>query len=122
LFLSCALGAQASDGRDLLKEPNGSFVFDASLGNPAPPITVWYYRPDKVEPDMRVVFLLHGSSRTGEEARDIGALYGNNNNFILLAPEFSEKNYPITIFPRRVTFSVVRQIRRWTEEKKTGLT
>ncbi|HET6891796.1 MAG TPA: hypothetical protein VFH31_11895, partial [Pyrinomonadaceae bacterium] len=78
----------------MLKDPIGSFIFDASRGNPAPPITVWYYRPDKVEPSARVIFLMHGSSRTAREARDVGGMYGKKHNFILLAPEFSEKNYP----------------------------
>ena len=93
-LLSGSARAQTSGIQELLKDSIGSFVFDASLGNPAPPITVWYYRPDKVEPGTRVVFLMHGGSRTAKEARDVGALYGKRHNFILLAPEFSEKNYP----------------------------
>lgn len=87
-------GAQASGGRELLKDPVGCFAFDSSLGNPAPPVTVWYYRPDKVQPTTRVVFLMHGSSRTGQDARDLGTTYGKKHAFVLLAPEFSEKNYP----------------------------
>src|SRR5215204_866338 len=79
ILLSLSTGgarAQTSGGQGLLKDPVGSFVFDASLGNPAPPITVWYYRPDKVGNGTRVVFLMHGSSRTAQEARDMGALNG----------------------------------------------
>ena len=85
---------QSSSNQKLLRDPIGNFVFDASLGNPAPQITVWYYRPDWVERGTRMVFLMHGSSRTAQEARDIGAIYGKKHNFIVLAPEFSEKNYP----------------------------
>src|SRR6266511_494636 len=92
--LSGGAQAQTSGKQGLLKHPIGSFVFDVSLGNPAPPITVWYYRPDQVDPGTRVVFLMHGSSRTGQEARDLGSKYAKNHNFILIAPEFSEKNYP----------------------------
>jgi pimeloyl-ACP methyl ester carboxylesterase len=86
--------AQASARQKLLKDSIGSFIFDEALGNRAPPITVWYYRPDKVEAGTRVVFLMHGSSRTGQEARNLGSKYAKNQNFILLAPEFSERNYP----------------------------
>jgi uncharacterized protein len=75
-LLSGSVRAQTSGSQALLKDSIGSFLFDASLGNPAPRITVWYYRPDKVEPDTRVVFLMHGSSRTAQEARDVGALFG----------------------------------------------
>ena len=92
--LSGCARAQGSGDQELFKAPIGSFVFDASLGNPAPAMTVWYYRPDNVEPSARVVFLMHGSSRTGQEARDIGALYAKKHDFVLLAPEFSEKDYP----------------------------
>jgi len=86
--------AQAAGDRELLKDPVGRFVFDSSLGNPAPPVTIWYYRPDRIEPTTRVVFLMHGSSRTAQEARDFGAVYGKKHAFVLLAPEFSEKDYP----------------------------
>jgi pimeloyl-ACP methyl ester carboxylesterase len=92
--LMAPAGTQSSDKQELLHAPIGSFVFDASLGNPNPPITVWYYRPERIEPLTRVVFLMHGSSRTGREARDIGAVYGKKHAFVLLAPEFSEKDYP----------------------------
>ena len=93
-LLSRGALAQTSGSQGLLKDPIGSFVFDASRGNSAPPIAVWYYRPSEVDADTRVVFLMHGSSRTAQEARDIGAQYGKKHDFILLAPEFSEKNYP----------------------------
>jgi pimeloyl-ACP methyl ester carboxylesterase len=78
----------------LLRESIGSFVFDASLGSAAPPVTVWYYRPDKVDAGTRVVFLMHGSSRTAKEARDLGAPFCKEHRCVLLAPEFSETDYP----------------------------
>ena len=63
--------------------------------NPARiPIIVWYYLPSAVEANSRVVFLLHGDSRTGREARDLGARYARDGRFILLAPEFDEKHFP----------------------------
>ena len=63
--------------------------------NPARiPITVWYYLPPAVEANTRVVFLLHGDSRTGREARDLGVRYARDGRFILLAPEFDEEHFP----------------------------
>ena len=93
-FLSSGARTQSSADQRLLTDPIGRFEFDGLLGNQTPPITVWYRRPDKVEPGTRVVFLMHGSSRTGKEARDLGAVYVKKYNLILLAPEFSEQNYP----------------------------
>jgi poly(3-hydroxybutyrate) depolymerase len=86
--------AQALGNQKVLKAPIGSFVFDASLGNSAPPIIVWYYRPIQVDPATRVIFLMHGSSRTAQEARALGSKYAKKHHFILLVPEFSERNYP----------------------------
>jgi pimeloyl-ACP methyl ester carboxylesterase len=37
---------------------------------------------------------MHGSSRTGEEARDIGAAFAEDHDFVLLVPEFRERDYP----------------------------
>ena len=87
-------GTAASGGGSLLKQTVGSFVLDASRSNPAPPVTVWYYRPAKIDASTRVVFLMHGSSRTGREAREIGTPYAEKHGFVLLAPEFSEAHYP----------------------------
>jgi pimeloyl-ACP methyl ester carboxylesterase len=37
---------------------------------------------------------MHGSHRTGEEARNIGAALLGDRNVVLIAPEFREKDYP----------------------------
>jgi pimeloyl-ACP methyl ester carboxylesterase len=37
---------------------------------------------------------MHGSSRTGKEARELGLVYAKQQNVILLAPEFSQQQYP----------------------------
>ena len=70
----------------------GSFEFDAGEG--APPVHVWYYRPAHASSKSRVLFLMHGSSRTGEEAREIGAAFAEDHDAVLLVPEFREKDYP----------------------------
>jgi hypothetical protein len=58
------------------------------------PVTVWYYLPPAVEANTRVVFLLHGDSRTGREARDLGVRYARDGRFVLIAPEFDEDHFP----------------------------
>jgi poly(3-hydroxybutyrate) depolymerase len=84
-LLSFLSGALTARSQELFKDPISNFVFDASVGNNAPPITVWYYRPDHVERSARVVFLMHGSSRTGKEARDLGMAYAKR--YALIRPE-----------------------------------
>src|SRR5262245_43575739 len=58
----------------------GSFQFRASN---QPSITVWYYLPPARTSTTPVVFLLHGDSRTGREARDLGLRYALEGRFIL---------------------------------------
>ena len=70
----------------------GSFEFDGREG--VPPVRVWYYRPAHTSAKSRILFLMHGSSRTGEEARDIGAAFAEDHDFVLLVPEFRERDYP----------------------------
>src|SRR6188474_9069 len=72
-------------------EKVASFQF---LDNARVPITVWYYLPAAVEANTRVVFLLHGDSRTGREARDLGLRHARTGGFILVAPEFDENHFP----------------------------
>jgi len=72
-------------------EEIASFRFVDAARNP---ITVWYYLPPAVDASARVVFLLHGDSRTGRGARDLGARYARDGRFILIAPEFDEGHFP----------------------------
>jgi hypothetical protein len=77
-----------------LSDTMGSFPFADSRGDAGRPVTVWYYRPPDLPAKARIVFVMHGSSRTGEEARDSGAVYGRRHRVLVLAPEFSERYYP----------------------------
>jgi poly(3-hydroxybutyrate) depolymerase len=91
LLVNPAAGAEQAS---ILGDTVGSFVFRDERGNAARPITVWYFRPAQLDPSMRIVFLMHGSSRTGRQARDLGLKYARERGFVLLAPEFSEEHYP----------------------------
>jgi hypothetical protein len=86
--------AAAAEQARILGDTFGSFVFRDERGNAARPITVWYCRPAQLAPSMRIVFLMHGNSRTGRQARDIGEQYAREHGFMLLAPEFSQEHYP----------------------------
>jgi hypothetical protein len=86
--------ADAAQKRDLFCDTVGSFVFQDVRGNVSQPIKVWYYRPAQITPETRIVFLMHGQSRTGRDTRDIGMIYAQEHSFVLLAPEFSVDHYP----------------------------
>ena len=86
--------AQGEHRSVALTDTMGSFRFADARGAVDRPIMVWYDRPPGRRPDGRIVFVMHGGSRTGEAARDIGAAYGRRHGVIVLAPEFSERYYP----------------------------
>jgi len=93
LILPNSADAQARNAV-ALPDTLGSFEFRDRRGDPARPIRVWYYRPASVSPTARVLFLLHGSSRTGQQAQALGTQFARANNMVLLAPEFSAEHYP----------------------------
>ena len=77
-----------------LPDTLGSFEFRDVRGDPGRPVKVWYYRPGGSAPPSRIVFLLHGSTRTGQQAQALGAPFARADRALLLAPEFSQAHYP----------------------------
>lgn len=71
----------------------GSFQFKDERGSLDKPITVWYYRPAALKRNTKVVIVMHGMERNGEDYRNHWARYAEQYNFLLLAPEFSAGNY-----------------------------
>jgi proline iminopeptidase len=84
---------QANDARAIARQTSGSFVFTDPASQH--PITVWFCRPPLLATDSRVVFVMHGSeSQTARQACDIASPKLDALNALVLAPQFSEKDYP----------------------------
>jgi hypothetical protein len=97
LALSIAVGC-ASRSPPPSSQPEradlGDFEFIDHRGPTGRPVHVWYARPLVPGPEPRIVFILHGDSRTGRLARDIGAAYATGQRLVVVAPEFREEQYP----------------------------
>jgi poly(3-hydroxybutyrate) depolymerase len=52
---------------------------------------VWYYRPSSSEDSLRLVMVLHGMGRNGEDYLDSWVPYADENNLFVVAPEFSDE-------------------------------
>jgi len=79
----------------LLREPSGNFTFTDVRGNPSRPIVVWYCRSEFIDTDTNLVFVMHGSeSRTAREVCELAAPYVRAHNVLVIAPQFSEADYP----------------------------
>ncbi len=92
---SNSLLAQAPIGPGAFAKPTGSFTFTDILGEPNRPITVWFCRPEVINTDTRVVFLMHGSNpETARQACVIAAPFVREKNVVVVAPQFPTQHYP----------------------------
>ena len=73
---------------------SGDFEFRDERGRRDRPVHVWYARPKGVGADVRILFVLHGDSRTAQMARDSVARRIQSRRFIIVAPHFRQAEYP----------------------------
>jgi len=79
-----AAAADNDDGRE-------SFLFGSWDG---PAFQVFITRPPNLSADRPVIFVMHGMSRTAQQYRDDWHALALQHNFLLIVPEFSEKDFP----------------------------
>ncbi len=78
----------------VLKAGEGCFLYKVKSGNFS--IPVYYYLPNQLKTNTKVVFAMHGEKRNALDYRnDWRNIYNrnsnDNSNFILLAPQFEQK-------------------------------
>ena len=76
--------------------PGGKWSFDFvdAKGRPDRPMKVYTYRPRKCDSTCPMVFVLHGVQRNASEYRDYWVSLADHYNILIIAPEFSQKNWP----------------------------
>ncbi len=72
---------------------SGSFEFTEYAPLEDRPITVWFDAPEDLR-SARVLVVMHGQQRNGEEYRDEWAPYARRQGALLIVPEFSDEFYP----------------------------
>jgi poly(3-hydroxybutyrate) depolymerase len=70
------------------KIPPGSSAYE--LGD----VIVHLHRPRDFTPASRILMVLHGRNRNGDEYRDYFAAESEARGFLVVAPNFPEKHYP----------------------------
>jgi hypothetical protein len=99
LVLLLAFCAAASPLRAaLIARGPGSFQFVDQLGNPDKPIRVWFYCPQQPTSTTPIVFVMHGVQRNGERYRNEWQPYAEKYSFLLICPEFNDKDYPTNAY------------------------
>jgi poly(3-hydroxybutyrate) depolymerase len=91
LVVACALPVEAAT-----PVPPGkwSFVFTDKRGHADRPMRVYTYRPRQCETTCPIVFVMHGLQRKASNARDNWELAADRRGFLVIAPEFSERDWP----------------------------
>ena len=57
-------------------------------------ISVFYVTPKKINKNTRLVVVMHGRKRNGEEYRDQWIYHAKELNLVVVVPEFSEATFP----------------------------
>jgi poly(3-hydroxybutyrate) depolymerase len=76
--------------------PSGkwSFVFNDRKGQADRPMRVYTYRPRQCDSTCPIQFVLHGVKRNASNYRDYWELAADRYGLIIIAPEFSHKEWP----------------------------
>jgi poly(3-hydroxybutyrate) depolymerase len=96
LAMALLLAVLAQPAAAATPVPSGkwSFVFTDRKGQADRPVRVYTYRPRQCDSTCPVQFVLHGVSRTASNYRDYWELAADRYGLIIIAPEFSKKDWP----------------------------
>ncbi len=72
----------------------GSFVYTDFDPLANKPTKVFYHIPSSSNQNTPIVFVFHGANRDAQESRDALIANADQNNIIIVVPEFSEINFP----------------------------
>lgn len=61
------------------------------------PVNIWYYTPIENPVDLPILFVCHGKNRNADDYRDNWIDLANQYNIMIVAPEFSNENYPKSV-------------------------
>jgi len=57
-------------------------------------LSIYYALPEKITPSTRLVVVMHGRKRNGEEYRDQWVSKADELNLVIVVPEFPEEKFP----------------------------
>lgn len=72
----------------------GKYVFNYSTSKSSIQTNIYFYVPENISISADIIFIFHGNARNAIDYRNALIEKADSLNFIILAPEFSEKNFP----------------------------
>lgn len=94
---------------------NFQYINYAPLSNR--PIEVYYYKPQTLRKNSKVLILMHGNSRAAESYRESMIPFAEKYNFLLIVPKFSVELYPPLDYHQGGVFNkegVIKPKEDWT--------
>lgn len=79
-----------------LEEGPGVFLVEGGKGRREKAIPVYYYRPKTFSPQSRILLVLPGAGRDGDEYRDSWKEIAEKKDLLVLSPVYREEMYPFT--------------------------
>lgn len=93
--LLLGLAAAPSKAQEVtVDEGSGSILIPEARGATPDPLRVWYHRPKTWTPEGRILFVMHGVQRNGEDYRNQWRPHADAYGFLLIVPEFSSAKFP----------------------------
>lgn len=80
--------------RVAIEPGSGSFVVPGGGGYGEKRITVFYHRPESLHPGSRVMVVIPGAGRNGDDYRDAWVAASETYGVLILSPSYSEQFYP----------------------------
>jgi len=77
-----------------LQEGAGNFLIEGGEGHNESVIKVFYHSPKGLNRNSKVLIVLPGAGRNGDDYRDAWIEASEKHNVLVLSPEYSEKAYP----------------------------
>jgi hypothetical protein len=99
LFLF-ACDSSSDDGPEINPDFNenttgsGVFEFNYASESTTKTLRVFYHIPISKSPSSKILMVFHGANRNASDYRNTMIAKSNEYNFIVIAPEFSEANFP----------------------------
>jgi len=91
-----------------------SWVFVDKKGNADRPIRVYTYRPKACDSTCPIWFVMHGVKRNASYYRDLWVDLADRYKFMVIAPEFAQKDYPKAAWYNLGGVSETENPEKWT--------
>ena len=85
---------EASLNEITLKEGSGNFLIEGGQRHKEKSIKVFFHRPSNFGVNTRVLFVLPGAGRNGDDYRDAWVEASEKHNVLVISPRYSEEHYP----------------------------